>query len=95
MGQWSRDEIEYAFAHHKQIVVEIGKTWARARFAGRDLRRTLVRKFRGREPIRDWIVATMSVFPGKEMHFDDDLAFDRRRPRLGVLRVPTPGEGSR
>ena len=33
MGQWSRQEIESAFDHHKQVVVEIGQSWDWSRFA--------------------------------------------------------------
>ena len=33
MGQWSREELEEAFARHQEVVVEIGKTWDWARYA--------------------------------------------------------------
>ncbi|MCW2626261.1 MAG: hypothetical protein JWR48_2983, partial [Mycobacterium sp.] len=33
MGQFSREEIEETFAHHQQVVVEIGKSWDWSRYA--------------------------------------------------------------
>ena len=75
MGQWSRDEIESAFQHHEQVVVEIGMTWDWSRFADEFTEdATYVEHvygtFHGRENIRDWIVSTMNTFPGSEMpHF--------------------------
>jgi ketosteroid isomerase-like protein len=72
MGQWSREEIEAAFQHQQQVVVEIGSSWDWSRYA--DLfteDATYVEhaygNLRGREQIREWIVSTMNVFPGSEM----------------------------
>ena len=74
MGQWSREELESAFAAHKQVVVGIGESWNWSRFADQFTEdATYVEhsygKFSGRGQIRDWIVKTMSTFPGREMPF--------------------------
>ena len=74
MGQWSRAELESAFAAHKQVVVGIGESWNWARFADQFTEDAtyvehMYGKFQGRERIRDWIVKTMSTFPGSEMPY--------------------------
>jgi hypothetical protein len=74
-SRWSRGELERAFAHFQQTVVEIGRSWDWSRYG--DLfteDATYVEhaygRLSGREAIRDWIVSTMNVFPGSEMpHF--------------------------
>jgi SnoaL-like domain len=74
MGQWSRGELESALEHHKQVVVEIGKSWDWSRYA--DLftedatyKEHVYGTFQGRDAIRNWIVPTMNQFPGNEMPF--------------------------
>jgi hypothetical protein len=72
MGQWSRQEIESAFARHEEIVREIGHSWEWSRFADEftdDARYVehAMGNFDGREQIRDWITSTMNTFPGSEM----------------------------
>jgi hypothetical protein len=74
MGDWSRQEIEDAFAHQQQVVREIGQSWDWSRYA--DLfvedatyNEHMYGKMAGRERIREWIVSTMNAFPGTEMPF--------------------------
>ena len=72
MSQWSRAEIESAFAQHEQVVVEIGQSWDWSRYADEFTEDALyvehaLGTFRGRDAIRDWIVSTMNTFPGSEM----------------------------
>ncbi|MDT5371524.1 MAG: hypothetical protein QOC62_5955 [Mycobacterium sp.] len=104
MGQWSRDEIESAFAKHEEVVVEIGQSWDWSRFADEFTSDALyvehaLGTFRGREPIREWIVGTMNTFPGSEMplfptswHAIDD---EKGWVFCEVLnRMKDPGDGS-
>jgi ketosteroid isomerase-like protein len=72
MGNWTREEIEQAFADYGQTVVEIGRTWDWSRYA--DLFTDdagyvehALGNMEGREAIRQWIVSTMNTFPGSEM----------------------------
>lgn len=73
--QWSRAELEQAFAHQQQVVVEIGQSWDWSRYADlftedASYVEHAYGKLTGREAIRQWIVSTMNVFPGTEMpHF--------------------------
>jgi hypothetical protein len=74
MGQWSRDELEEAFQHYQQVVVEIGQTWDWSRYADQftddaTYVEHALGNMTGREPIRGWIVSTMNRFPGSEMPF--------------------------
>jgi hypothetical protein len=104
MGQWSREELESAFEDHKQVVVGIGKTWDWSRFADQFTEdATYVEHsfgtFHGREAIRDWIVAQMSVFPGSEMPFYPTTWHSIDTDRGWVLcefrnRMRDPGDGS-
>ncbi|EUA30292.1 snoaL-like domain protein [Mycobacterium xenopi 4042] len=74
MGHWSRGEIERAFRDYSHAVVEIGRSSDWSRYA--DLftedavyLEHVYGEMHGRERIREWITATMSVFPGSEMPF--------------------------
>jgi ketosteroid isomerase-like protein len=74
MGLWSRQEIEDAFARQQQVVREIGESWDWSRYANlftedATYNEHTYGKMAGRERIREWIVATMNVFPGSEMPF--------------------------
>jgi hypothetical protein len=72
MSQWSRRELAEAFEQQQQVVAEIGQSWDWSRYG--DLfteDATYVEhalgNMAGRESIRDWIVSTMNMYPGKEM----------------------------
>ena len=103
-GQWSREEIDEAFEHHKQVVVEIGSSWDWSRFADQFTEdATYVEHtygtLHGREQIRDWIVSTMNVFPGSEMPFYPtswhSIDVDRGWVFCEFLnRMRDPGDGS-
>jgi SnoaL-like domain len=104
MGQWSRSEIQSAFEHHKQVVVEIGSSWDWSRFADQFTEdATYVEHtygtFNGREQIRDWIVSTMNVFPGSEMPLYPTSWHSIDEDRGWVFceflnRMRDPGDGS-
>ncbi|MCW2685442.1 MAG: hypothetical protein JWR37_332 [Mycobacterium sp.] len=104
MGTWSRDEIESAFENHKQVVVEIGKTWDWSRFADQFTEdATYVEHsygtLHGRETIREWIVSTMNTYPGKEMPFFPTSWHSIDEDRGWVFceffnRMKDPGDGS-
>ncbi|HJQ42504.1 MAG TPA: nuclear transport factor 2 family protein, partial [Jatrophihabitantaceae bacterium] len=71
-GQYPRAELEDAFANYQQVVSEISESRDWARFA--DLfteDATYIEHaygtFHGRAEIRDWIVRTMTTFPGSAM----------------------------
>ncbi|HLY34653.1 MAG TPA: nuclear transport factor 2 family protein [Jatrophihabitantaceae bacterium] len=72
MGEWNRAELADAFEHYQRHVEDVVKTGEWARFA--DLfteDATYVEHvygtFHGRAEIRDWIVRTMTTFPGSSM----------------------------
>jgi hypothetical protein len=104
MGQWSRDEIESEFDRQKQVVVEIGRSWDWSRFADQFTEdATYVEHsfgtMHGREQIRDWIVSTMNVYPGKEMPFFPTSWYSIDEGRGWVFceflnRMKDPGDGS-
>ena len=104
MGQWSRNEIESAFQHHEQVVMELGKSWDWSRFADEFTEEAtyvdhMAGTMHGREKIREYIVSTMSTFPGSEMplfptswHSIDE---DKGWVFCEVLnRMKDPGDGS-
>jgi hypothetical protein len=104
MGQWSREEVESAFAQHELVVAEIGRTWDWSRFADEftedaDYVEHTYGKLHGRENIREWIVSTMNMFPGSEMpHYPTSWhAIDEEKGWVfcEVLnRMKDPGDGS-
>jgi hypothetical protein len=104
MGQWSREEIESAFNHHKQVVVEIGQSWDWSRFADQFIEGAVYVEhsfgtFRGREKIREWIVSTMNTFPGNEMPFYPTSWYSIDTDKGWVFceflnRMRNPGDGS-
>ncbi len=72
MSQWSRRELEEAFDHQQHIVEEIGRTWDWSRYADMFTEDAsyvehAMGNLQGRESIRNWIVPTMNMFPGREM----------------------------
>jgi hypothetical protein len=82
VGQYSRAELEDAFANYQQVVSEISASRDWTRFA--DLfteDATYIEHaygtFTGRDEIRAWIIRTMTTFPGSSM-----IAFP---PRWSVI----------
>jgi hypothetical protein len=72
MGQWSREELEEAWARYQEKVVEVGKTWDWASYANvftedATYHEHALGDMTGRDAIRDWIVSQMNIFPGSEM----------------------------
>ena len=72
MGQWSREELEEAWARYQEKVVEVGKTWDWAGYANvftedATYHEHALGDMTGRDAIRDWIVSQMNIFPGSEM----------------------------
>jgi hypothetical protein len=93
MGQWSREELEKAFARQQQVVREIGQSWDWSRYAD------LFGKMAGRERIREWIVSTMNVFPGSEMPFYPVSWYSIDTDKGWVIteimnRMKDPGDGT-
>lgn len=103
-GRWSRSEIEEAFTRQQQVVGEIGRSWDWSRYA--DLftedatyNEHTYGKMAGREAIRDWIVATMNVFPGSEMPFYPVSWYSIDTEKGWVIteimnRMKDPGDGA-
>ena len=104
MTRFSHDELDAAFTHYQRAVEEIAETRDWARFA--DLftpDATYIEHaygtFRGRDEIREWIVRTMTTFPGSAM-----VAFPPRWSVIDVERgwvvceirniMADPGDGS-
>ncbi len=104
MGQWSREEIEAAFARQQQVVVEIGESWDWSRFADQFTEHaTYVEHaygtMHGRETIREWITSTMNTFPGSEMPFFPCSWYSIDEDKGWVFcefrnRMRDPGDGS-
>jgi ketosteroid isomerase-like protein len=104
MGRWSGDEIESAFAHHDQVVVEVGQSWDWSRFADEFTEDAVYVEHalgtrHGREQIREWIVSTMNTFPGTEMPFFPTSWHSIDEEKGWVFcevlnRMKDPGDGS-
>jgi hypothetical protein len=104
MGRWSRADIESAFQHHSQVVVEIGTSWDWSRFADEFTQdATYVEHsygtMHGREKIREWIVSTMNTYPGSEMPYFPTSWYSIDEQRGWVFceylnRMRDPGDGS-
>lgn len=73
MGIWSRDEIERAYAHYREVALRCGTggqrwdEWAELFTEDAVYVEHLYGRFEGREAIREWIQATMNEFPNNEM----------------------------
>ena len=72
MGQFSRQEIEDAYAHYRAVAAESGATgdwnpWAECFTEDAEYFEHLYGKFQGREAIREWITTTMAEYPNNEM----------------------------
>ena len=72
MGEWTRQELEDAFARYQEVGAECGASgnwapWADLFAEDAEYYEHFYGKFRGREAIRDWIVKTMGEFPGSDM----------------------------
>jgi hypothetical protein len=104
MGNWSREEIEETFAHHQQVVDEIGKSWDWSSYADLFTEDAtyvehLYGKMAGREKIREWISSTMNEFPGSEMPFYPVTWYSIDTDKGWVFsemmnRMKDPGDGS-
>ncbi|MDT5148965.1 MAG: hypothetical protein QOI01_698 [Mycobacterium sp.] len=104
MGQWSREELEEAFARQQQVVREIGQSWDWSRYADLFTEDAtyvehLYGKMAGRERIREWIVSTMNVFPGSEMPFYPASWYSIDTDKGWVIteimnRMKDPGDGT-
>jgi hypothetical protein len=105
MGRYSRAELEQAFQHYQDEVDRIAGSGDWARFADLFAEDATYREhaygdFAGREEIREWIVRTMTTFPGSEMprfpiewHVVDE---DRDRIVCEVWNdLVDPGDGQR
>jgi ketosteroid isomerase-like protein len=103
-NRWSRQELEQAFKQQQQVVAEIGQSWDWSRYA--DLfteDATYVEHsfghFKGREQIRNWIVAQMNAFPGSEMPFYPETWYSIDEEKGWVFvefmnRMRDPGDGT-
>ena len=72
MGQWSRAEIEEAFAEYQRRAAASGasgdwRPWADLFTEDAEYIEHLYGRMHGREAIYEWIQATMSEYPGSEM----------------------------
>jgi hypothetical protein len=72
MGEFTRDEIERAYAHYRQTAAEAGASgdwdpWADLFTEDAEYYEHLYGTFQGREAIRTWIKQTMAEFPNVEM----------------------------
>jgi SnoaL-like domain len=72
MGEFTRDEIERAYAHYRQTAAEAGASgdwdpWADLFTEDAEYYEHLYGTFRGRDAIRAWIKQTMAEFPNLEM----------------------------
>jgi hypothetical protein len=72
MGEFTRDEIERAYAHYRETAAEAGATgnwdpWADLFTEDAEYYEHLYGTFHGREAIRSWIKQTMAEFPNTEM----------------------------
>jgi hypothetical protein len=86
---WSRDELESAFAHYRAEVEKACTSGDWNLFAALFTEdATYIEhaygRFEGREAIREWIISTMTTFPGSEMpHFPIDwYLVDEERGRI-------------
>ncbi len=104
-GPWPRAELESAFQDYQDEVERIVGSGDWAHFADLFTEDATYREhaygdFTGREAIREWIVSTMTTFPGSAMpHFPIDWhVVDEERGRI-VCEVwndlPDPGDGAR
>ena len=72
MTRWSRAELEAAFEHYQQTVRRAASTGDWALFSelfvdDADYIEHAYGQFSGRAEIRDWIIRTMTTFPGSAM----------------------------
>ncbi|MDX6276615.1 MAG: hypothetical protein QOJ72_743 [Nocardioidaceae bacterium] len=104
MGQWSRDELEAAFAHYGAEVEIAAETGDWNRFAELFTEDATYDEhaygtFSGREEIRTWIINTMTTIPGCWMPaFPASwYVIDEERGRIVceiLNRMQDPGNGS-
>jgi len=104
MGQFTRGELEEAFAAYQQAAATAGATgdwgvWADQFTEDATYVEHHYGRFEGRAAIRDWITATMGSFPGDRMHvFPVDWhVVDEERGWIVCQvqnRMDDPGDGS-
>jgi len=104
MGQFTRGELEEAFAAYQRAAATAGATgdwsaWADQFAEDATYVEHHYGRFEGREAIRAWITATMNTFPGDRMHeFPVDWhVVDEDRGWIVCQvqnRMDDPGDGS-
>jgi hypothetical protein len=104
MGQFTRGELEEAFAAYQQAAATAGATgdwssWADQFTEDATYTEHLYGRFEGREAIRAWITETMGTFPGNRMpEFPVDwYVVDDERGWIVCQvenRMDDPGDGS-
>jgi hypothetical protein len=104
MGQFTRGELEEAFAAYRQAAATAGATgdwgaWADQFTEDATYVEHHYGRFQGRAAIRDWITATMGSFPGDRMHVFpvDWYVVDEERGWIVCQvqnRMDDPGDGS-
>jgi SnoaL-like domain len=72
VGEFTRDEIERAYAHYRAVAAAAGASgqwdaWADLFTEDAEYIEHLYGTFTGREAIRTWITTTMAEFPNNEM----------------------------
>lgn len=101
---WSRAELEKAFAHYRASVVRATESGDWSHFANcftedATYVEHALGNMSGREPIREWIVTTMNMFPGSEMPYYPVEWYSVDADKGWVIskvmnRMKDPGDGS-
>ncbi|RMH67551.1 MAG: nuclear transport factor 2 family protein [Actinomyces sp.] len=104
MGRWTRQELEDAFAHYREVARRAGTSgdwneWADLFTEDATYVEHHFGTFGGREAIRRWITTTMSEWPNSEMvHFPVEwYVIDEERGWVVCQvwnRFADPGDGS-
>ena len=101
MGQWSRAEIERAFAEYQQKAADAGRSGDWTAWADQFTEDAIYIEhhfgtFHGRKAIHEWISACMADYPGRDMpEIPHRVVHHRRGARVGGVPGLEPDEGSR